>query len=223
MSAGFDPTLFEFLAGRIALAIARSVDAARPARVRFAADAVGGAFRNRSFEPFKKNPEAEGLLAQNAALPLCEPTDLYPDPKACHAVDPVVRVLRFDTADGKRSRLLGAAVFFAAHPTVISHSAELYQADLTGAVATRVERALAAQNGGSASPVVAVFNGAEGDVSAQWMAQDRSEVLRLSELLATRVSEIVRTMPGEIPIGERPEVEARFARMPLANQETRAG
>jgi neutral ceramidase len=142
--------------------------------------------------------------------------------------------------------LVAAAVFLAVHPTVVSHDAALYGADLFGAVATRAERALAARQPAAAPPVVAVLNGAEGDVSATWVEQGRADVLRLSGALAEVVTALARgedaggvavpcpdgTVDRPRAVAGRPRVAARgdghaisfgFELAPLAGQRVDPG
>jgi len=176
--SGFDAKLFEFLAHRIAWAIADAVAAARPARVYDTQDAARMAFRNRSMPAFRLNPEAREILDDNADLPLCEVHPEYPDPEACRGIDPRVVALRVEAESGDP---IGTMIFYAAHPTLISHFSAVYGADLTGAVALQLERRMATTSAGEREPVVAVFNGAEGDVSGVWTDQSRADVLRVAE------------------------------------------
>jgi neutral ceramidase len=178
--SGFDAQLFEFFAHRIAWAIADAVAAARPARVYEAQQAVQLAFRNRSMPAFRRNPEALEILQENADLPLCDAHPEYPDTEACRGVDPRVVALRVEAESGS---LIAAMLFFAAHPTLISHLSTLYGADLSGAVAIQLERRMAATLAGEREPIVAVFNGAEGDVSGVWTNQSRTDVLRVAEAI----------------------------------------
>jgi neutral ceramidase len=178
---GFDRELFEFFAHRIAWAIADAVAAARPARVYESGGVARLAFRNRSMPAFRRNPEAREILDGNAELPLCEVHPEYPDVEACRGVDPRVVALRIEAESGD---LIGAMLFFAAHPTLISHLSTVYGADLSGAVATLLERRIAARIARERAPVVAVFNGAEGDVSGVWVNQSRADVLRVAETIA---------------------------------------
>jgi neutral ceramidase len=186
--SGFDEALFEFLAQRIAWAIADAAARARPARVYEHQEPVAGVFRNRSLEAFRANPEAQAILASNAALPLCEPHPDYPDVEACRGIDPRVVTLRIEAARGE---LIAAAVVFAAHPTLVSHHSTVYSADLHGAVALGLERRLAAAAGGARAanggPIVAVFNGAEGDVSGVWTHQTREDVVRDADAIVASV------------------------------------
>lgn len=213
--SGFDVRLFEFLAQRIAWAVADAVAAARPARVYQTQEAARMAFRNRSMPAFRRNPEAREILDANADLPLCEVQPDYPDPEACRGVDPRVVALRVEAESGDP---IGAMLFYAAHPTLISHFSTVYGADLNGAIALTLERRMAAAREVERPPVVAVFNGAEGDVSGVWTHQSRADVLRVAESIV-----------GELwpKLAQPPEVDWRrvdgpigfqFDRVPLRGQ-----
>jgi neutral ceramidase len=186
--SGFDQRLFEFLARRIAWTIAEAVARARPARVYERQDRVAGVFRNRSMGAFRANPEAGSILESNADLPLCDPDCEYRDPAACRGIDPRVVTLRVEAVSGE---LIAAMLVFAVHPTLVSHVSTLYSADLHGAVALGLERRLAAGTSGSGAgdggPIVAAFNGAEGDVSGTWSDQTREDVVRIADAILERV------------------------------------
>lgn len=182
--AGFDRDLFEFLAGRIALAIAGAVQAQQPARVFYTETSVDLVARNRSFPAFVRNPECEAILRQNAGLPEGPRLVEYPTLEAYHAVDPVLKVLRVESVSTPGS-VIAVAGFFGVHPTAMSHATEFYTSDLFGVATTLVEQGLAAGGApGSDRPVVALFNGSEGDISPAWERQDRANTMRIGKRLA---------------------------------------
>jgi neutral ceramidase len=193
---GFDPELFEFLAQRIAWVIAEAVQGARPAHVYENQVRVARAFRNRSMPAFRANSEAQAIIDANHDLPRCERSDEYPDADACQGIDPRVVTLRIESTEGD---LIGLFVQFAAHPTLINHISTVYSADLHGAVALEIERRLAARSESPAAPPpVAVFNGAEGDVSGIWTRQTRADVLRVADIVVDEVwSKLVSSSPAD--------------------------
>jgi neutral ceramidase len=172
--AGFDRGLFEFLARRIAGAVAEAVTAARPATLRVGVLALTGVSRNRSFDAFALDRDRDEILAHNAALSPGRP-DAY------RAIDPTLTVLRADAADAP-GEPIAVAAFFAVHATVMGPASEVYSSDLFGIAETLAERRLGA--GIARPPVVALLNGAEGDVSPDWDEQDRRNTLRLGTRLA---------------------------------------
>jgi neutral ceramidase len=180
--SGFDPALFDFLSSKIAMAALGAIDHAVPAQLELATDSIPGISRNRSMPAFLLDPECRQILAENAAIPLASPTSEYPDPRASQAVDPRLRVLRIKNGAGQ---VIALAAFCAMHPTAMSHSTELYNGDVFGAAELMAESSLAMS--GSNTPVVAIFNGAEGDISPMWQQQDRLTTLRLGRQLAAAI------------------------------------
>lgn len=207
---GFDRRLFDFLAERIASTVAEAAAKPVPARLSASEVVVEGLFRNRSLPAFLLNPESRALLEAQRSLKRFEPTDLFPDPDAAAAVNPVVSCLQIRAADGA---LLGAAAFLAVHPTAMSHGTEVYQADIFGVAATLMEQRLATSG---ASPVVALFNGAEGDQSTWWRDQDRRETLALGNHLANHLLPVLRDSVGSEDVTG--PIRWRFARVPMKEQ-----
>ncbi len=192
--AGFDPDLFEFLADRIARTIRDAVAAQQPARLRTGHSSIPGVFRNRALGAFLRNREALDFLTKApasgasrcpalpyASHPLASPERFHE--LACLAVTPRVDVIEvLDVSGSKRIALAG---FLATHTTVLPAAVEVYAADLLGFTALRMERGelpTACASDGS-FPVVALFNGAQGDVTTQWTTRDRGDLLNLSDAI----------------------------------------
>ena len=177
---GFDPELHEFLARRIADAIVEALYAREPARLWLERGRVGALARNRSFEPFATNPEAAALLAANADLPACSLASTQPE--VCKAIDPSLTTLRIDDLEG---RSIAIAAFVAVHPTTMGHDAEVYNGDLFAIASQRAEAALVDDD--HSEGVVALFNGAEADVSPDWRVQGRASANALGERLGQAI------------------------------------
>jgi hypothetical protein len=90
-------------------------------------------------------------------------------------------------------------VFYAVHPTAMTHDDELYSPDLVGVAMRTLER--------EPGVVAGFFNGAEGDVSPDWDRQDRKDVSRLGWKLAVAVVGVLRSVPvrrsGDIAVATR--------------------
>ncbi len=69
------------------------------------------------------------------------------------------------------------------HPTAITHDADLYSGDLAGIACAALEK--------DRAPVVGFFNGAEGDISPDWLVQDRDDAIRLAGSLAGRAATLL--------------------------------
>lgn len=210
--AGFDRRLFEFLAERIAGAIAAAVRAQAPARVLYGEQVVGMVARNRSFPAFVRDPESGTILQANAGLPTGPRLAEYPSLEAYHAVDPVLKVLRVESL-GAPTRVIALAGFFSVHATAMCHTTEFYTSDLFGVATTLAEQRLAGDAWPAANgPVVALFNGAEGDISPAWAEQDRPNTLRLGARLAAGLTGLLSG--GSVLEGG---LSWRYTKVPLAN------
>jgi neutral ceramidase len=218
---GFDPELHDFLVRRIAQAIASAATGKLPAQLSISTAAVASVARNRSTAPFAQNPEAALLLAANAGLPPCPeaPSDAAaPDVDPCRAIDPTLTTVRIDELDG---RPIAVAAFFAVHATSMVNATDAYNGDLFAVATARAEAALASARTGLGDPVVALFNGPEGDVSPNWTTQGRADTLALGSRLGDA---IIRTaaLTGDCIRGHgrgiTGAIESRFARVRIADQ-----
>src|SRR5262245_25435206 len=209
-SGGFDQRLFEFLAQRIAAGIVSAAKQPRPAALKTGDSLVPLLARNRSFDAFLLNPESSQILRENAALPAGDPSPAFPDLHAFQAVIPRLTVLKFEAREDPTDTIAVAA-FVAVHGTAMGHETELYNGDLFEVAARDAEQRLARR---STLPVVAVFNGAEGDVSPYWKwgHQDRRDALRLGRLLASAI--VQQPLEGPVPA----KIDYRFAIVSLPNQ-----
>lgn len=211
---GFDPELFEFLVRRISGAVAEAARARAPARLRLSSAPVSHVARNRSLAPFAENPEAAKLVEHNAHLATCEGAPADPgvafDP--CQAIDPTLTTLRIEDLEGRPRAI---AAFFAVHATAMVNATDAYNGDLFTVATARAEAALWRAAPELGDPVVALFNGAEGDVSPHWESQGRADAVALGDRLGAAIVDLGlhgrgRTIDGAI--------ESGFERLPLAEQ-----
>ena len=180
---GFDPVLYDFLAQQIYQSIKMAYENRQPADISYAAKPLFKVSRNRSLPAFRMNPERDEILKENRKL-LGVSTD---EPEEDVAVNPLLQVLRI-TSDTNPPQLIALAAFYAVHPTVIHTITEVYNSDLFGVAATLVEQEFLRERGPDESiPVVALFNGAEGDISPRWEKQNRSTALDLGSRLAQEI------------------------------------
>jgi neutral ceramidase len=211
---GFDRALFEHFARSIQRAIATACERSEPATVRFASTVVPRLARNRSFEAFQQDPEHAAFLAANAGLPVGAPTDLYPDPDCYRAVDPSVSVLRIDPVD-ETGPPIAVLAFAALHPTVLGPGAPVYSSDVFGVAALALEQGWGRSEAtGEPETVVALFNGAEGDVSAAWESQGRRDTIRLGRKLAEGVRTAWEQAADEP--AQSPALDHRYAVVPVS-------
>ena len=169
------------------------------------------------------NPKNERntILEDNADLPAGVAPEKY-SIDAYRAVDPRLTVLKVESASD-RVQTIGIAAFIAVHPTAMRNSTAVYNSDLFGVAATVVEEALRAGTHPSSPPVVAIFNGAEGDISPDWARQDRRNTLRLGQILgqcilklSTRNEAVAKCRASKVDLRVDGSIDYRFtiARLP---------
>jgi len=203
----YDPALFDFLAARISRAVLRAAGSRAAATMVWRDGHLARFARNRMLAAFVRNParETDDFLAAGAATPPCDLRAPVPDRDACRAVDATVTVVRFERNDA----IVGAAVFAALHPTAVGPDLAVYSADVFGVAAAEAARALRSPRG--ETPVLAFFNGAEGDVSPDWRIQDGQNARAVGRRLAARVVELARGGTTETA----PAIGHAFTRLPL--------
>jgi neutral ceramidase len=215
----FDPLLLDFLAGRIAGSIVDSIadaqtHAAAPHQLRWYRGSAPGIQRNRAIAPFFANPDSlrTAILLQSRSLGATCPDGTTLGCPRYLACDPTLQLLQI-VRDGAPRALL---VFFAVHPTAVTHDADLYSSDLAGIACSTLENGgapVAGLGGAGASacppraPVAGFFNGAEGDISPDWQEQDRDDALRLGRRLASAVSGLLES--GAFQAEPAPRIEVR--------------
>lgn len=198
---GFDRELFDFLRDRVAsavnLAIADALKDAGPVRLSLHVGGIDSLQLNRSPYTFLTNWNAQSILdALNPQPSTCALAsergeaqrggwDLQGCPRR-RGVDTVATVLRID----RGTLAIGAAVFFAVHPTVLEPDVQFYSSDFTGQAVGRLEREMLPAAEDSA-PVVGFFNGAEGDVVARRGARDMRETHEYGRRFARGVTRVL--------------------------------
>jgi neutral ceramidase len=205
---GYDGELFRRLTDGIAEAVASAREnalASGDASVALHTSVALDLQRNRAIDAFYRNSSearAKVLEASRAAGTTCpDPADV--ECPRYQAVDPSLEVL--EVRHGGRTTAL--LVFYAIHNTAISHDCTLYQSDLSG-------RAMQQLEGGPA--IAGFFNGAEGDVSPRWVAQNRDDVLRLGNRLARAVAAAVKRPAAADHNPQVAAVRQVFAAVPAA-------
>src|ERR1022692_2902922 len=197
----FDPALLDFLAARIADAVVDSIADARTHaghshELRFYRGSAPGIQRNRAIAPFFNNPEAlrSAIFERSRSLGATCPDGTTLGCPRYLAADPTLQIVEILRDGTPRAMLL----FFAVHPTAITHDADLYSSDLTGIACATLEnppgtdktamdfrRSLPETRWQSClspvpatgspdrflDPIVGFFNGAEGDISPDWLVQ----------------------------------------------------
>jgi neutral ceramidase len=189
---GFDALMVDFLATRIAGAVATAFAALRPAALRWTHAEAWKLTRNRSLDAYRANPSPLETEAPAGV-------ELSDEEKA---IDPALHILQLEAVDpdGGAGLLspMGWLVFFAMHPTVVSPRNRLFGGDAYGVASRTLEAELrrkgmlrcrsaagAACAGAAASdPLVALVNTNEGDVAPIWTTGSIEEAIRVGRALA---------------------------------------
>lgn len=167
---GYDSTVANTLARRIAGAVHAAVSHLKPAKVAWGSTAIWGQTRIRSMQAMRDN------------IPPPEPLETPPVGLATDyaLVDPRLTMLRVDVQEPGQSDFRPAGTFsvFAMHGTGNSPHTELFDADIQGIVERRLERhadTIAKIDTFRFVPrATSLFaNGTEGDVSPVWPEQSR--------------------------------------------------
>ncbi len=111
-------------------------------------------------------------------------------------VDPMLAVIRFDSAEGKPLAIL---VNYAAHPVSVSTSILKFSPDYPGAMQNRVESALATN--------CFFMQGAAGDMSVN---ADGKDTKAIGEALGDHVVSLAQSIETKVP--ERPSIKAKVNR-----------
>jgi neutral ceramidase len=196
----FDPELLDFLATQVAAAIVDSIadahaNTAHAHELRFYRGSAPGIQRNRAVAPFFANPEAlrTSILDRSRSLGATCPDGTTQNCPRYLAADPTLQLIEI-LRDGKPRALL---FFFAVHPTSITHDADLYSADLAGIACAALEK--------DHAPIAGFFNGAEGDISPDWLVQDRDDAIRLAFRLTASIVALLES--GKFQADPDPRIE----------------
>ena len=187
----FDKNVFDFIALRISRAIVSAIrDAHKYANedheLLLYSGYAPGIQRNRAITAFYRNPPAlvKQVVDESYAAGSRCPHGLGTNCPRYLSIDPTLKTLEIRRG-GKRRAVL---VFYAVHPTAMSHDSELYSPDLTGFAMKQIEFS-------EPGIVAGFFNGAEGDISPDWYGQDRDDVLTLGRKLGKAVGSLLASAP----------------------------
>jgi len=201
---GFSRPLFDFLVTQVSAAITTAVGQMHASTARLYRDEVNLGYN----EPFLVN-RSPISFAENwdAASTLHDLGDYGPDAKPCpekhvsgepedgwdlegcprlRAIDRHITILEVSDRDSKTK--IADLVFFACHPTVLTHSAPLFNSDFTG-------YAMDALEGEAPGLIAGFFNGAEGDITARRFYRDVLEVVDRGRAFLGAVKAVLNGSP----------------------------
>ena len=189
---GFDKEQFWFLIDRITLSIEEAVLNKQQAHLKYTSSIVPGLSRNRSIDSWRANPIEDQNIFR-ARIPSGNPfvrdnaSCVADDPDQYVAVDPQLTTIVISRAADDIP--IGVINNFGMHPTAMGAQNPLASADIFGVACLTVTNYLKSQHDYSegTKPVVAMVNGAEGDISADWQEHSRRETLRLGDSLSNHI------------------------------------
>jgi Neutral/alkaline non-lysosomal ceramidase, N-terminal len=203
----FDQELFNFLAAKISNAIIAAISDAHSHRdelneARLYEGYATGIQRNRAIAPFFKNDVGvqQQILDDSIRYGSTCPDGSQVNCPRYLAVDPSLKILEILRSGQQR----GLLIFYAVHPTAMTHDDELYSSDLSGAAMQLLER--------RGTAIAGFFNGAEGDVSPDWTEQDRDDVLRLAKDLTSATIRLLNKPASDNDAD--PLIDVRWNRVP---------
>jgi neutral ceramidase len=193
----FDQELFHQLASRIADAVLNAAHDAEQASGKTHRIVLRSGYalhlqRNRAIDAFFRDPgpETDAIMSDARKAGVTCPGQPDQDCARYLAVDPTIKVLEV-LRQGvlqqgqEREKPIALLCFGAVHATGITHDSPVFGADLIGHAMARLEREL------GPGVTAGFFNGAEGDVSPQWVRQNRNDAIDLGNILADSVKAVL--------------------------------
>lgn len=187
---GFDQTLFNYLAQKLAHCMVEARSKATPVTVRYSEKVMSGLSRNRSYQAFLQNDSADRakLFDENRGVDTASitawPAELSTRITAM-AVDPMLRLLQFRSV--RTGKNVAVVPIYAIHATATGGATEVYSSDLYGAAREVLRMELLKDT----SVVVAFLNGSEGDVECNYLRHDRSDAMRIGRQLAAGINSLI--------------------------------
>jgi len=205
----FDPKLFAWLSKRIAAAVVAAAGSAREAHLEIRTGHAIGIQRNRSVVPFLENTESGDIIKASLAAGTTCPGDAASCP-AYRATDPTLTTITL----WSEGCPIGQLNFYAVHPTAIPPTAALFTADLFGVASHRLEARDRPPACGSRPRVAGFFNGAEGDISADWHTRGRDDAVRLGTALSDAVTRLEKGAGEQVTVLESPRLDVAHTTVP---------
>src|ERR1041385_256213 len=163
----YDPAMFDYLSRRIALAIDSAVRVKQRAVLSYGRSRTRLLMRNRSAPAIREDSTSELALlhTENSDLERDARIPFGVDSDAYSLIDPTITTLiARDAAD--TSQVKAIVTFCAVHPVAMGNEVRVFDADIFGVAKDYL--GLYFQSTQRQSPIIAFFNGPEGDVSANW-------------------------------------------------------
>ncbi|RYY44695.1 MAG: hypothetical protein EOO06_17700, partial [Chitinophagaceae bacterium] len=176
---GIDVEAFDFTIAQIVSAIKKAISVAEPASVSYSVETVSGIAKNRSLEAYlqnspierKKYVPGEEFLATNKFYRSEEERASYVD-----------QHLTTITVKNLAGKITGILASYPMHPTATGDATEVYSADVFGLASIKVSQTI------PDNPIVAFYNGAEGDVAPDYKLHYRHDAVYIANELSTAIT-----------------------------------
>lgn len=202
---GFDSVAFEWTAHQIASAVRAAYRSREASTAMIVQDTVRGISKNRSVRSYLRNSRASraeylvGISDRERKDFVHDKAKIQDEPWVSESelismVDPTLTMLVVRKQTGA---LTGILATYAVHPTATGDKTEIYSADLFGLAATYCADAIKSDSAQyrTTPPLVAFFNGAEGDVAPQYYHHDRADAVRIAHRLADSMRVLWHSKP----------------------------
>lgn len=181
---GIDTAAFGFTIRQIVSAIKNAMLSPEPATVSYSIKTVDSIAKNRSIEAyFRNNPdELQQYVAGNKKLE----TNKFYRTKADleSAIEQRLSVITVKNAQGKIKGILAS---YPVHPTATGDATEVYSADVFGLASSKAAAEIPDK------PIVAFYNGAEGDVAPDYKFHQRYDAVRIADSLSAAIKQAIES------------------------------
>ena len=179
---GFDNEAFEYTARQIASAITMAIDSAKAANIYFTTDTVHNIAKNRSIDSYLRNNPAERQEYFSGKIALHK-TDISKEEVESMMDQRLSTIIVKDTA----GKIKGILASYAMHPTSTGDATEVYSSDVFGLASVYASQIL------TDHPVIAFYNGAEGDVAPNYQFHNRADAVCIASDLSESIVRISNT------------------------------
>jgi len=171
----------------MAKAIIEAIDNKEPVELSFVKTKITGLTRNRSLDAFLNNPDKQNMIDQVSTLDastLQRPFScLTQNDTAYLAIDPHLTSIKIKSL--LTNNLIGIISVFGGHPTTLGVDNPLLSADVFGVSRHSVENHFDGIK-------MSFLNGAVGDVSYNWLTQDKNTTDSLGQFFASQIIDQVQ-------------------------------
>lgn len=181
---GIDVEAFAFTIAQIVSAIKKAVSVAEPASVSYSVETVSGIAKNRSKEAYLQNSPIERAEYITSKTGVAKNKFYRSKEEIASFVDERLTVITVKNLAGKITGILAS---YPMHPTATGDATEVYSADVFGLASIKVSQEVSDKQNIPNKPVVAFYNGAEGDVAPIYKFHYRQDAVCIANELSAAI------------------------------------